>query len=151
MAQLTQNNQSLPNSHVELAVSLPKTLAPKTVRQFIKYVITGLASLAAEISLIYFFTEIVKLWYIYSNSLALLVAFIINFYLNRFWAFHSQQSFVKQFISSGILFALNLVVENVLMYSFTDIAHLYYLFSKALTTGMSALWDFFLYKYIIYK
>jgi hypothetical protein len=28
---------------------------------------------------------------------------------------------------------------------------LYYLFSKVLTTGMSVLWDFFLYKYLIYK
>jgi putative flippase GtrA len=152
MAQLMkQNNQSILNGSVKLVVSLPKMLSKKTVRQFIKYGIAGLVSLAAELSLLYFFTEVVKLWYIYSNSLALFVALIINFSLNRFWVFCSQQSFVKQFVTSGTLFAINLVAENVLMYSFTDIAHLYYLLSKILTTGMSVLWDFFLYKYIIYK
>jgi putative flippase GtrA len=152
MAQLMkQNNQSILNGSVKLVVSLPKMLSKKTVRQFIKYGIAGLVSLAAELSLLYFFTEVVKLWYIYSNSLALFVALIINFSLNRFWVFCSQQSFVKQFVTSGTLFAINLVAENVLMYSLTDIAHLYYLFSKILTTGMSVLWDFFLYKYIIYK
>jgi putative flippase GtrA len=146
-----QNNQSILNGSLELIVSLTKIPTRKTASQFVKYVIAGIMSLAAEIFLLYIFTEVAKLWYIYSNSIALFVAFIINFIMNRYWAFRSQQSFLKQFITSGMLFALNLVVENGLMYLFTDSAHLYYLFSKVLTTGMSVLWDFFLYKYLIYK
>lgn len=152
MAQLTpQNNQSIPNGSEALLGLLPKMLTQKTVRQFIKYVITGLVSLTVEISLLYFLTEVVNFWYIYANSLALLIVFVINFSLNRFWAFRSQQPFMKQFITSGILFVFNLLVGNVIMFFFTETIHLYYMFSKVIATGLAVTWDFFLYKFYIYK
>jgi putative flippase GtrA len=152
MEQFTQqNNQFKPNDGNTAAESGPGLLAKRNVRQFVKYVITGLVSFAVEISLVYLFTDVLKVWYIYSNSMALSVVFIINFSLNRFWAFRSRQPFMKQFITSGLLFALNLVVGNAIMFFFTDKIHLYYLFSKVIATGMSVAWNFFLYKYYIYK
>jgi putative flippase GtrA len=88
--------------------------------------------------------------------------FIINFSMNRFWAFRSRQPFMKQFITSGLLFALNLVVGNAIIYFFIDIVHLPDLLCwvpenfgklvpKVIATGMAVTWNFFLYKYYIYK
>ncbi|HYH02807.1 MAG TPA: GtrA family protein [Bacillota bacterium] len=123
----------------------------KTLHQLIKYFITGVLSFGTEVSLLYFFTEVCHLWYILSNSLALLIVFIISFTLNRCWAFKSNQPFLKQFITSGLLFGLNLVVGNGVMFFFTEVVHLYYLFSKVIATGLSVSWNFFLYKYYVYK
>jgi putative flippase GtrA len=152
MARLTQRNpQSESGSGEAPGGTLLKLFAKQGIRQFIKYVITGLISFATEISLVYLFTEVAKLWYIYSNSIALFVVFIINFSLNRFWAFRSRQPFIKQLLTSGTLFALNLVAGNAIMYFFTETFHLYYLFSKVIATGMMVTWNFFLYKYYVYK
>ncbi|MGD8400870.1 MAG: GtrA family protein [Bacillota bacterium] len=152
MAQFTQvDNRSKPEERAGSANLWQRLLATPGIRQFIKYVITGLVSFATEISLLYLFTDIMHIWYIFSNSMALLVVFVINFSLNRFWAFRSRQPFWRQFIVSGSLFALNLVVGNLLMFFFTDVVHLYYLISKVCATGMAVTWNFFLYKYYVYK
>jgi putative flippase GtrA len=152
MAKLTQPDyQSDTNASKAPGGLLQELLSKQITGQFIKYVITGLVSFTTEISLVYLFTEVVKLWYIYSNSMALLAVFIINFSLNRFWAFRSRQPFVKQLIMSGTLFFLNLVAGNAIMYFFTETIRLYYLFSKVIATGMAVTWNFLLYKYYIYK
>jgi putative flippase GtrA len=126
-------------------------ISKRTFRQFVKYVITGLLSFGTEISLLYMLTDLLNFWYIYANSLALLVVYVINFSLNRFWAFRSRQPLLRQAAASGILFVLNLVVGNGIMFFLTEIGHLYYLFSKVIATGMAVTWNFFLYKYYIYK
>jgi putative flippase GtrA len=152
MAQFTHVNKRSKTEEGAVVVNLRQRLLAATgIRQFVKYVITGLVSFATEISFLYLFTDILRIWYIASNSMALLVVFIINFSLNRFWAFRSRQPFWKQFIASGSLFALNLVVGNLLMLFFTEVAHLYYLISKVIATGMAVTWNFFLYKYYVYK
>jgi putative flippase GtrA len=152
MEQLSQqNNRSGPDGSDYPTSSGQGLLSTPSFRQFVKYVITGLVSFAVELSLVYLFTDVLKIWYIYSNSIALFLVFIINFSLNRFWAFRSKQPFMKQLITSGMLFALNLVVGNAVMFFFTETVHLYYLFSKVIATGMSVTWNFFLYKYYIYK
>jgi putative flippase GtrA len=126
-------------------------VSQRTFRQFVKYVITGLLSFGTEISLLYLFTDLLNFWYIYANSIALLVVYVINFSLNRFWAFRSRQPLLRQAAASGILFVLNLLVGNGMMFVLTEIGHLYYLFSKVIATGMAVTWNFFLYKYYIYK
>jgi putative flippase GtrA len=152
MEQLSQqNNRSGSDGRDGTAKSGQRLLSEASFRQFVKYVITGLVSFSVEISLVYLLTDVVKMWYIYSNSIALFIVFIISFSLNRFWAFQSKQPFMKQFFMSGLLFALNLVVGNAVMFFFTEKVHLYYLFSKVIATGLSVTWNFFLYKYYIYK
>lgn len=123
----------------------------QTLQQLIKYFITGVLSFGTEVALLSFFTEVCQLWYIYSNSLAFLIVFIISFTLNRRWAFKSKQPFLKQFITSGLLFALNLIVCNWILYFFTETVKFHYLFSKVIATGSSVTWNFFLYKYYVYK
>lgn len=121
------------------------------LQQFIRYVISGLLSFGTEFSLLYLLTTVLKLWYIYSNSIAFFIVFVVNFTLNRVWAFRSKQPLVKQVIASAFLFALNLAAGNLIMFFFTEQIELYYLYSKVIATGMSVTWNFFLYKYLIYK
>ncbi|HEY8464474.1 MAG TPA: GtrA family protein [Bacillota bacterium] len=129
----------------------PGLFSRQIQHQLIKYFFTGVLSFGTEMILLYLLTDVCMLWYILSNSIALLIVFSVNFSLNRYWAFKSKQPFLKQFINSGMLFGLNLVVGNGVMHFFTEKVKLYYLYSKVIATGMSVTWNFFLYKYYIYK
>jgi putative flippase GtrA len=129
----------------------PEFFCQRTFSQFLKYVVVGILSFSTEVSLLYICKEYYKLWYIYGNSIAFVVVFILNFLLNRFWAFKSKEDFKKQMILSGILFIFNFFASNIMMYFFTDILKLYYLISKVIAVGVVVSWNFILYKKVIYK
>lgn len=124
---------------------------PDTFFQFVRYIITGVLSFITEISLLFVLTEYAGLWYIFSNTIAYVVVFWLNFLLNKFWSFASRKDFRRQLKLYSMLFIFNLGATSALMYLLTDIAGLCYLISKVLVVGMVVTWNFFLYKKVIYK
>lgn len=151
MPNTPSSSESIANPRSFFPELLNQLKTTQTLTQFIKYFITGLISFGTEVSLLFILTHKLKLWYIHSNSFALIIVFIINFTLNRFWSFKSKQPFLKQFFTSGILCLVNLLVGNGFMYLFTDIFGLFYIISKIIVVGMAVTWNFFLYKYYVYK
>ena len=133
-----------------ISVFLHEFSSRRTLSQFIRYVTIGMISFTIEISLLYVFTETVKLWYIYANSIAYIVVFWLIFLLNRFWAFRSKADFKKQMFMTAALFVINLCAQNAMMYLLTDICHVYYIISKVFSVGLVASWNFILYKKVIY-
>lgn len=121
-----------------------------TLMQFLKYVANGLICFGVEFSTLYWLTEYVKLWYIVSNSIAFIISNVLNFLINRFWAFQSRAKVTRQFAMAITLGLFNLLASNIIMYLLTDICHLYYLLSKVITIGIIASWNFILYKKVIY-
>ncbi|MCL6557520.1 MAG: GtrA family protein [Firmicutes bacterium] len=122
----------------------------RTLPQFLRYIATGLISFAVEISLLYIFTEVAKLWYVYSNSIAYVVVYWVNFLLNRFWAFKSKSNFKRQMFMVALLFMFNLFAQDGMMYFLTHVCHIYYLISKVFAVGLVVTWNFILYKKVIY-
>lgn len=129
---------------------LAEYLTRATLMQFLKYTANGLICFGIEFSILYLLTEHVKLWYIISNSIAFIVANVLNFLINRFWTFHSKADATRQFIMAITLGLFNLLASNAIMYLLTDICRLYYLYSKVITIGIIASWNFILYKKVIY-
>jgi len=122
----------------------------KSLAQFGKYVVTGLLSAAAEFSLLYLLTEYAGLWYILSNTAGYTAGFLLGFIINRSWSFRSKGSIVRQFLLYGLLFLVNLLLSNVFMYLLTSAAGLPYMLSKVFVAGMIVLWNFTIYKKVIY-
>ena len=123
----------------------------RTFRQFFRYIFVGLLSFITETSLLYLLTDRFKLWYLYSNSMAYIVVFWLNFLLNRFWAFKSKDNFQRQMVLYLFLFIFNLIASSGMMYLLTSVFKIYYLISKVFAVGLVVSWNFVLYKKVIYK
>jgi putative flippase GtrA len=123
----------------------------KSLAQFGRYLIVGFSTVGLEIIDIRILTKYIGLWYLYSNTIAYTISFIFNFFLNRNWSFKSKGNLAYQLATYGILFFINLFLSNAMMYLFTSVFNIYYMISKVISIGVIVMWNFVLYKKIIYK
>ncbi|MCX8128685.1 MAG: GtrA family protein [Clostridia bacterium] len=126
-------------------------LNKEAVIQFIRYIISGISAFTVEYLFFRLLLDTFNIQKFISNSAAMLVGFWFSFLLNRFWSFGSKTGFMKQLSLYSILFLINLVISNLLMLVFSDILHITPSISKAVIMGMVAVWNFVIFKKIIYK
>lgn len=126
-------------------------LSPENLGKFTRYAITGLIAFGVEYTTFYLLYHIFGLWYVWSNSIAMTVAFSISFTLNRFWSFKSRENIFRQFIMYGTLFIINMIISNVVMLLLTDILGIKPLLSKLVAVGMIVCWNFVINKKVIFK
>jgi len=122
-----------------------------TIRQFVKYAIAGGFSFIVENAAFYMLHRILELWYVWSNSVAMTLGFIISFFLNRAWSFKSQGNLYRQFIMYGVLFIINLFISNGLMMLFSGVLKIAPPVAKLVATGIIVCWNFVIYRGFIFK
>jgi putative flippase GtrA len=122
--------------------------------------VVGFTSFGIEYTLFVLFRKWLPLPELAVNIGVYSIVFWLNFLLNRKFAFRSKSAYWKQILLYGLLFAFNLVVGNVLLFS--AIRRLLALWSgegswpvlylpKILIMFFIVSWNFILYKKVIYK
>jgi len=53
----------------------------------VQFFIVSLIALAVNVSLLYFFTEFLKIYYVVSQAIAILITLFVNFFGNKIWTF----------------------------------------------------------------
>ncbi len=119
----------------------------------LRYLVAGITGASTQIGLLYVFTDIVGLWYIYSSLLAFLIAIIISFTLQKFWTFADGE--IKkahyQFAYYIGVAVLGIFINTIFMYIFVDIFGIWYIFAQILTGGIIAVFNFIMYKFFIFN
>ena len=123
----------------------------KVFFQLLKYLVSGLTAFIVEYATFRLFLDVMDLQKFISNSIAMFIGFWFSFLLNRFWSFKSQEKLVKQLSLYGLLFFINLVLSNMLMYVFSDMLGMQPSIAKVVIMAMIVAWNFILYKKIIYR
>lgn len=113
-----------------------------------KYIISGaIASLVMFVSLI-IFREILGIWYLYSSTLAFVLAFFTSFLLQKLWTFknnisnHGTHNQLMLFFAVSIV---NLGINALGMFILVDVIHIWYIFSQFIVAVLIAVWSFFIY------
>lgn len=116
----------------------------------VRYVISGGTATAVNLAVLFILTHFAGLHYLASGIIAFCVAVAISFLLQKKWTFqdYSTENAHKQFIIFVIVGIFNLGLNTLLLYLFTDIAHLYYLVSQILASGFVAFSSYFIYKVV---
>jgi putative flippase GtrA len=122
----------------------------KTLIQFIKYCISGLAVAAIEYFVFFVLYKQIGFWHVTSNSLAMAIGFLISFLLNRYWSFKSKANIFRQIAAYGMAFAINLLISNVFMLIFSDNLGIAPPLSKLLVMMIIGIWNFIIFKKVIY-
>lgn len=119
----------------------------------IKYIIAGGTAAVIDIVLLYVFTDIFGIWYLYSTAIAFTIAFFFSFGLQKFWTFkdRSTDRVHKQACVYFIVSTCNFALNTLFVYLLTDFLHLHYVFGQILALGVLAISSYFIYSVFIFQ
>lgn len=125
-------------------------LAPKFA-QFRRYVIVGLASFVLEYGLFALCLKGLGWSYLAANTLVYPVVCLVNFALNRQWTFAASGNVLAQALRYLALLAFNLVAGNAVLYLLCDGLGVDALIAKIAVMALIVLWNFGIYKWLVYR
>lgn len=135
--------------HKFVAFLISKLRNPQVFRFFV----SGAASTFLTFLLLYFFTDILKIWYLVSSVLAYTITILTNFLTQKFWAFrgkHSKGTPAQLFLFVAV-HLLNLSLNTAGMYLLVEKLHLWYLLAQFLVACVLMVNSFALYKSVVFK
>lgn len=121
---------------------------------FARYVIVGVVSVGVDYGLLLLGYHVVGVSLVAATTTGFIVGMFVNFLLNKLWAFGDTERNVKrstwQFLLYGTLTAFNLVFTNLFVVYLREI-NIGPEISKLICTAIITLWNFVLYKKVIFK
>ncbi len=123
------------------------------VGELIRFGISGLAVAGSGLLSLYLFAHVFGWWYLLASSLSFAVTFVSAFTLQKFWTFRNKelQQIPRQLSWSIALATFNFFFNAGLMYVFVEVFDLHYLLAQCLTYAVIGTFDFFMYKFIVFK
>ena len=120
--------------------------------RIVRYIISGGTSAAVNLSLLYLFTSVFHMWYIYSAIIATSVALIVSFTLQKLWTFQnfSTDRVHVQFPMHATLALFNIVLNAAFLFAFVEWLHLWYLAAQVLVSMLLACVNYTIYKKFIF-
>lgn len=126
-------------------------LAPDGTR-VVRYIVAGGVTAASNLAVLYALTEYLHVWYLLSSLVAVCVAWVVGFLLQKFWAFreHSLDTMHAQFAMHALLSVANIVLNAALLFALVEWAHLWYMAAQVVVSGGLACVNYFVYKQYIF-
>jgi glycosyltransferase involved in cell wall biosynthesis/putative flippase GtrA len=125
----------------------------KKRKEIIKFFIAGGAATVVDMFFVFLFFDVLEMKIAWAASWAFLITFFVSFFLQKFWTFRdNDRSRMKQQMFSYFLTGLfGLAVNAVGMHFLVEVWEIWYLFSLTLIIGGLAVFNFLVYKFIIFK
>jgi putative flippase GtrA len=120
-------------------------------QQFMKYFVVGLSGLVLDFAIFAVLADVILITAWISEAVTKAVVTGYNFTLNKYWSFESDKKTHKELIRFLILAGFNYVFAVVAMYIFNGQLGFEKYSVKATTVAMMVSWNFFLYKYWVYR
>ena len=119
--------------------------------QFTKYFIVGISGVFLDLATLIFFKE----FFGFNATVAVVCNQILmltyNFLLNKYWSFKNKEIPQKQIVRYLILAGFNYFFSVGVMYLFNHLVNYDYRLVRISTIAVMVLWNFFLYKYWVYR
>jgi len=120
-----------------------------SIIQFSKYIIIGGTSALCELLLFTIF-QVLGIGIFISNISSVIIATIINYLLNKSWAFKSKKSSIKSLVLYISLFIFNITFSSQFIIILSN-KGIQSIIAKLISMILITCWNFVLYKKIIFK
>lgn len=119
----------------------------------LRFVIAGLTAATTQIVVLYVFTDVFNVWYLYSSIISYAIALFVSFFLQKMWAFRDKnlKGAHIQFLKYALIIATGGLLNTIMMYLWVDIVGLWYIIAQIITGAFIAVLNFFSYKKFIFK
>ncbi len=121
--------------------------------EFLRYGMASIMALAVDAGTLYAMTEHLGIYYLFSAIFGFVLGMITIYLLSVRWVFirRSVKDRRKEliiFVSVGLV---GMLINEVGIYMFTEIAGFYYILSKLAVTGFVFLWNFGARKWLLFR
>ena len=118
---------------------------------FLKFFIVGGFCGFLDLLLLYFFTDILHIWYFYSGIIAFMIISIVSFLLNKNITFQDKnKNHVSQYAKYAVIILVGMAINNSFLYIFTDIVGIWYIISRVFSSLIALTWNYTMSKKIIF-
>ena len=127
--------------------------APKMLNEFYRYIITNILVFMLDISILFVLTELFNIYYLFSASISLGIAFSANYYLSIKWVFESRKYFDKPIFEYFSMITISVVVSGINIsgiWLLSEYLQFHYIISKINISIFTLLMKFFLRKIILF-
>lgn len=115
----------------------------KKFKPFIKYAIVGVLGTAIDLGALYILVEYARMDVILASVFSFLLAVVNNFIINKAWTFQNKsKNYRKLFIKFLIVSLVGLLLTVSCMHLFVNVANIWYIFAKAITSLIVLSWNF---------
>lgn len=113
--------------------------------KFLKYCIVGFSGMIIDFGTTWLLKEKIRINKYLANSTGFILAASSNYFWNRFWTFHSENTQIATEYMSFILISLaGLVINNLIIFLLADKLRINFYLSKLFAIGVVTLWNFFM-------
>ena len=121
--------------------------------QWLRYLLSGLFCAGLEYSVFQLMHQIIGLSLIVANTIAYALAFIFNFLITKFLVFNAPQknSAQYQFVAYSLLVLFNFTLGTWLLVYLVQSWQLQAGLSKLFSMVIVAVWNFFIFKKVVYR
>jgi putative flippase GtrA len=119
------------------------------IGQFSLYVLSGGTAAIVDFGS-YAIMIRVGVWYIAASVISSTLGFFTTFLLNKYVVFMRREEFLKHLSRFFIVDVLNTVASTLVLYGLVDGLGVEKQIAKIIAMGMVVLWNFFIYKFLVY-
>tara|TARA_B100000900_G_scaffold304853_1_gene263479 strand:- start:304 stop:699 length:396 start_codon:yes stop_codon:yes gene_type:complete len=108
-----------------------------------KFSIAGIAGVCTNFIFTVFFKEFLHLNKFLSNTLGIVIALILNFFINRNWTFSvTNQLLDFQLFKFSIIVLVSIILNHFIVYLFTSKINFNFYYSKLIAVAIVFIWNF---------
>ncbi len=119
--------------------------------QFVRYLFVGGFSAVVNLVLLYVFTSLVGVNYLFSELIAFIVATLVNYLLSVLWIFSRSKFFKLELTIFTAIGVAGLGINELVLWICVSKFHLKYLIGEVVAILVVMLWSFFLRKIMFEK
>jgi len=122
-------------------------------KTFLKSIVVGGISTIFDLIFLFVFKHYLGWHYMISVNIAFVMAIIVNFLLQKYWAFESAGTLSTyiQFIRFSGLSGFNLLVNAGFMYVLVSYLGVWYLSGQIIAVAILAIFNFLVYNFFIFN
>lgn len=121
-----------------------------TKMKILRYIVSGGTAAFVDVALLYLFTDIFKIWYIISATIAFLFAFVVSFSLQKYWTFNDRSN-ERVSAQAALYFAVtttNLGLNTLGIFLCVEYGHVHYILSQIIVSALIAVESYFVYHFV---
>lgn len=124
----------------------------RRIKQFSRYLATGLFSVVIEFSTLLMLVEVYYMNYLVANVIAFVITNICNYFISRSWVFTAgkHQPSVEVIIFF-VTAAIGLGINQAVLASMVEYLSVDYRISKIFAVGLVVIWNFWARKRLVFK
>lgn len=120
--------------------------------QFFRYTIVGSVAFVFDFLTLFVLTEYFELYYLFSTAIGFFVGLTTNYILSILWVFEKRlfSSKYLEFLLFTLIGLIGLILNELFIWSFTEIIGIHYLWSKIISTVLVYFWNFLVRKFVLF-